>query len=54
MKKWVCDICGWIYDESVGDPDYGLEAGVPFEALPEDFACPLCGAGKDQFSPSEA
>lgn len=49
MKKYVCDICGWEYDEAVGDADLGIEAGTAFEDLPDDFACPLCGAGKDNF-----
>ena len=50
MKKYVCDVCGWVYDEELGDPDNGIEAGTKFEDLPEDFVCPLCGVGKDQFS----
>jgi len=50
MKKYICDVCGWIYDEALGDPDSGIAAGVKFEDLPEDFLCPLCGVGKDQFS----
>ena len=50
MKKYVCDVCGWVYDETVGDPDNGIAAGTKFEELPEDFECPLCGVGKDQFS----
>ena len=49
MKKWVCGVCGWIYDEASGDPDYDLKPGVAFESLPEDFVCPVCGVGKDQF-----
>jgi Rubredoxin len=49
MKKWVCNVCGWIYDEEAGDPDYGLDAGVTFADLPEDFVCPVCGVGKDEF-----
>ena len=49
MKKCVCTICGWIYDEEAGDKDYDLAPGVPFEELPEDFVCPVCGVGKDQF-----
>ena len=51
MKKYVCDVCGWEYDPAVGDPDAGIEPGVAFEDLPEDFVCPLCGVGKDEFSP---
>lgn len=49
MKKWVCSVCGWIYDEEAGDADHGLEPGVKFEDLPDDFVCPVCGVGKDQF-----
>ena len=48
--KWVCNICGYEYDEEKGDVDNGLEPGVKFEDLPEDFVCPLCGVGKDDFS----
>lgn len=51
MQKYVCDACGWIYDPEIGAPEYDLEAGVSFEDLPEDFECPLCGVGKDEFSP---
>ena len=50
MKKYVCDVCGWIYDEAEGDPDSGIAAGTKWEDLPEDFECPMCGASKDQFS----
>ena len=49
MKKYVCGVCGWVYDEEVGDPDNGIAPGTAFESLPEDFVCPLCGVGKDQF-----
>ena len=42
-------VCGWVYDEELGDQDYDLAPGVAFEDLPEDFVCPLCGVGKDQF-----
>ena len=45
--KYVCDVCGYIYDPAVGDPDNG----TAFEALPEDWVCPLCGVGKEDFSP---
>ena len=54
MTRWVCKVCGWIYDEATGDPDYDLAPGVPFADLPEDFVCPLCGVGKDQFTPEDA
>ncbi len=53
MKKYVCDVCGYIYDEAVGDPDNGIEPGTAWEDVPEDFVCPLCGVGKDQFSEVE-
>ena len=53
MKKYVCDVCGYIYDEATGDPDNGIEAGTKWEDVPEDFLCPLCGVGKDQFSEAE-
>ena len=43
MKKYVCDVCGYIYDEAAGDPDNGIEAGTKWEDVPEDFLCPLCG-----------
>ena len=50
MAKYICDACGWEYDEAVGDTDNGIKAGTKFENLPEDFVCPLCGVGKDMFS----
>ncbi|MBR3969044.1 MAG: rubredoxin [Clostridia bacterium] len=50
MKKYVCNICGWVYDEATGDPDNGIAPGTAFEDLPDDFVCPLCGVGKDDFS----
>ena len=50
MEKYVCNVCGWVYDEAIGDPDNGIEAGTSFEDLPEDFVCPLCGVGKEDFS----
>ena len=49
MKKYVCIICGYIYDPEEGDPDSGIKPGTPFEALPDDWVCPVCGAAKDQF-----
>jgi rubredoxin-NAD+ reductase len=47
--KYVCEICGYEYDEAVGDPENGIPAGTKFEDLPEDFACPLCGVDKSNF-----
>ncbi len=51
--KYVCDVCGWTYDEELGAPEYGIEPGTKFEDLPADFECPLCGIGKDSFSVEE-
>ena len=53
MAKYVCDVCGWEYDPEVGVPEAGIEPGTAFEDLPDDFECPLCGVGKDEFSPAE-
>lgn len=50
MKKYVCNICGYIYDPEKGDPDGGIEPGTAFEDIPDDWVCPVCGVGKDQFS----
>ena len=47
--RWRCKVCGYIYDERFGDPDSGVPAGTPFEKLSEDWVCPICGVGKDQF-----
>ncbi|AAB84662.1 MULTISPECIES: rubredoxin [Methanothermobacter] len=49
MDKYVCQMCGYIYDPEEGDPVSGIEAGTPFEDLPDDWVCPVCGVGKDQF-----
>jgi flavin reductase (DIM6/NTAB) family NADH-FMN oxidoreductase RutF/rubredoxin len=49
MKKYVCQVCGYVYDPAAGDPDNGVPAGTPFEKLPADWVCPVCGASKDQF-----
>lgn len=53
MKKYVCDVCGYIYDPEAGDPENGVEPGTAFENVPDDWTCPVCGADKDQFSPEE-
>ena len=50
MDKYVCDMCGYIYDPAEGDPDNGVAPGTPWEKVPEDWVCPLCGVGTDQFS----
>lgn len=49
LTKWQCIPCGYIYDPDVGDPDGDIAPGTPFESLPEDWVCPVCGATKDQF-----
>lgn len=51
--KYVCDICGWTYDEAAGAPDQGVAPGTKFEDLGDDFVCPICGIGRDSFSPAE-
>ena len=47
--KYICQVCGYVYDEDLGDLDVGIAPGTKFEDLPEDFYCPLCGATKDMF-----
>ncbi|MDO4573338.1 MAG: rubredoxin [Clostridia bacterium] len=49
MKKYVCELCGYVYDEAAGVPEDGVAPGTAWEDVPEDWVCPLCGAGKDQF-----
>jgi len=49
MDKWECLVCGYVYDPEVGDPASGIEPGTPFEAVPDEWVCPDCGAGKDMF-----
>ena len=48
--KYTCDVCGYVYDPAVGDPENGIPAGTSFEELDENWVCPLCGVGKDMFS----
>ena len=49
MIRYKCVICGYIYDPDLGDPNDGIEPGIPFGDLPDDYICPVCGAGKDEF-----
>lgn len=49
MSKYECQVCGYVYDPELGDPDSGIPPGTPFEDLPDDWECPVCGARKDQF-----
>ena len=53
MKKYECSVCHWVYDPQVGDPDNGIAPGTPFEEIPEDWTCPLCGVSKEDFDPVE-
>ncbi len=49
MTKYVCSVCGYVYDPAVGDPDGGIAPGTTFKDLPDDWVCPVCGAGKEVF-----
>ncbi len=49
MDKYVCTVCGYIYDPEEGDPDNGVSPKTAFEDLPDDWVCPVCGAGKEDF-----
>ena len=53
MAKYVCDVCGWEYDEEKGDAEHGIAPGTLFEELGDDFVCPLCGVDKDNFSKAD-
>jgi len=48
--KYICNVCGYVYDEAVGDPDNGIAPGTKFEDLPDSFSCPICGVGKEDFA----
>ena len=50
--KFNCDLCGYVYDPAVGDPDNGVAPGTAFADLPDAWVCPECGASKDDFSPA--
>jgi rubredoxin len=53
FKKWQCFFCGYVYDEAAGDPDEGIAPGTRWEDIPEDWACPECGARKQDFAMME-
>jgi rubredoxin len=53
MSKYECTVCGYIYDPAEGDPENGVEPGTPFEDIPDDWVCPVCGAGKEDFEELE-
>ena len=54
MKKYVCTVCGYVYDEEAGIPESGIAPGTKWEDLPDDWACPLCGATKGEFKEQTA
>lgn len=49
MDKWVCTLCGYVYDPAVGDADTGIPPGTAWEDVPDDWLCPVCGAPKEEF-----
>ena len=53
MKKYECILCGWVYDEALGDPDEGLAPGTKWEEIPDDWTFPDCGASKEDFEMEE-
>ena len=53
MSRYKCSVCGYIYDPAMGDPDNNVAPGTPFEKLPDDWNCPICGATKQEFDKIE-
>ena len=53
MDKYVCIVCNYVYEPTIGDPDNGIEPNTSFQDIPEDWLCPLCHVGKDQFEVTE-
>ena len=51
MKKYVCGPCGYVYDPALGDPENGVEPGTSWKDVPEDWVCPVCSVGKEEFEP---
>lgn len=51
MKRYICSVCGHIYDPTVGDPASGAAPGTAFEDISDDWVCPVCGVGKEMFEP---
>ena len=49
MERYVCKVCGYIYDPARGDPGNGVKPGTAFDDLPDDWVCPVCGVGKEEF-----
>ena len=50
MSKYKCSVCGYVYDPELGDPESNIPPGTPFEKLPADWSCPVCGAAKEEFT----
>lgn len=53
MKTYVCIVCGFVYDESIGHPENGISPGTPWESVPDNWACPDCGVSKTEFEMQE-
>lgn len=53
MKKYKCIVCGYIYDPAAGDSESGAAPGTPFEKLPDEWVCPVCGASKSEFEQTD-
>ncbi|UCC11924.1 MAG: rubredoxin [candidate division WOR-3 bacterium] len=53
MDKYICTVCGYVYDPQKGDPDDDVAPGTPFDKVPDSWVCPVCGASKDQFEKEE-
>ena len=49
MDKYICTVCDWVYDPEIGDPEHGIAPGTKSEDIPDDWVCPLCGVGKEDF-----
>jgi rubredoxin len=49
VNKYICTVCGYVYDPEKGDPDGGIAPGTAFEDIPDDWVCPVCGATKEMF-----
>lgn len=53
MRKYVCNVCGYVYDPEKGDPDNGIAPGIAFEDISDDWTCPVCGVPKEDFNPAD-
>jgi rubredoxin len=51
MQKYVCKVCGYVYDPAVGDPDNNIAPGTDFKDIPDSWLCPVCGVPKSEFDP---